>query len=103
MRTIFFAARVPRACLALGLVAISRVPESRGQIVAWDVNGVNAAAANPFAATTLGANLASATLTLGAGVAASNAASTFGASGFNQTTFAAAIAGDDYVSIQLTP
>jgi hypothetical protein len=104
MNTLSCGRRPARECRwALMFVVVAAASLGRAQIAAWEVNGINASAINPFAATTLGAGLASAALELGPGVAASNAASTFGGSGFNQTSLAAAITGGDYLSIHLTP
>lgn len=74
-----------------------------GQMVAWDVASQNASASNPLSASTLGSQYASASLTLGGGVGASAAGSTFGGSGFEQTSLAAAITDGDYLSFSLTP
>ncbi|MBI4623969.1 MAG: hypothetical protein HY736_12230 [Verrucomicrobia bacterium] len=74
-----------------------------GQIVAWDVSSQNAAATNPLPASTLDSRFTSASLTLGSGVVASDAGSTFGGSGFGQTSLAEAISGGDYLSFSLTP
>jgi hypothetical protein len=74
-----------------------------GQIVAWNVSGVNASANNPLVAGTLDGLLASATLSLGGGLTPSATTSTFGGSGFNQTSLAAAISTNDYLSFTVTP
>lgn len=78
-------------------------PRAQAQIVAWELSGSNASTSNPLAATTLASGLASAQLSLGGGVTASAAADTFGASGFNSTSLAAAIAANQYLKITLTP
>jgi hypothetical protein len=88
------------ASLAAGLLFAAAM---HGQIVAWDVTGVTAVAQNPFAATMLNASLASASLTLGAGVNASATSNTFGGSGFDQTSLANAITAGDYLSFTVTP
>ncbi len=74
-----------------------------GQIVAWDVINQNSSATNPLSASILDGRLTSASLTLGSGVGASAAGSTFGGSGFDQTSLAAALSGGDYLSFSLTP
>ncbi len=78
-------------------------PRAQAQIVAWELSGSNASTSNPLAANTLASGLASAQLSLGGGVTASAAADTFGASGFNSTSLAAAIAANQYLKITLTP
>lgn len=78
-------------------------PRAQAQIVAWEISGSNAGASNPLAAATLASGLASGQLSLGSGVTASTAADTFGASGFNSTSLAAAIAANQYLSITFTP
>ncbi len=92
--------------LAAGLLLLSSIalcPRAQAQIVAWEISGTNASASNPLAAATLASGLASAHLSLGSGVTASSAADTFGASGFNSTSLAAAIAANQYLSITFTP
>lgn len=78
-------------------------PQLPAQIVAWNVNGINSSTTNPFSATTLATGLSSATLTIGSGVTASSASSTFGGSDFNTTSLASAITGNDYLSFSITP
>lgn len=90
------------AALLLSL-SITLCPRAQAQIVAWEISGTNAGASNPLAAATLASGLASANLALGSGVTASSAADTFGASGFNSTSLAAAIAANQYLSLTLTP
>jgi hypothetical protein len=92
--------------LRFGLVGIGMLAAgcaATGQLVSWEITGANATVTNPQPATFLAANIASASLTLGSGVTAASAADTFGGSGFNTTSLAAAIAGDDYLSITITP
>lgn len=91
------------ATACLFSLSIALCPRAQAQIIAWEISGTNATAANPLAATTLGSGLASAQLSLGSGVSASAAADTFGATGFNATSLAAAIAANQYLSITLTP
>jgi hypothetical protein len=76
---------------------------AHGQLVSWEIAGTNATITNPQAASSLAANIADASLTLGGGVTAASAADTFGGSGFNTTSLAAAISGDDYLSFTITP
>jgi len=91
------------AIAMLFLLSITLCPRAQAQIVAWEISGTSAAASNPMAATFLASGLASAQLALGSGVNASAAADTFGASGFNATSLAAAIAANQYLSITFTP
>ncbi len=72
------------------------------QVAAWDVSGVSASD-TPLGASSLGTNIASATLALGSGVNASSAADTFGASGFTETSLANALLNADYLSFTITP
>lgn len=76
---------------------------AQAQLAVWNVNGQNAGATNPLAADPVGSGVASASITLGSGVAASSAADTFGGTGFDTTSLASAIAIDDFLSITLTP
>ncbi len=92
--------------LAAGLLlslSIVLGPQAQAQIVAWEISGSNASTSDPLAASTLASGLASGELSLGSGVTASSAADTFGASGFNSTSLAAAIAANQYLSLTLTP
>lgn len=84
-------------------LSIALCPSAQAQIVAWELSGANAVTSNPLAATNLGAGMASAQLTLGSGLTASSAIDTFGGSGFNSTSLAAAIAANQYLSITFTP
>jgi hypothetical protein len=88
--------------LVLGGLLIG-ASDARAQLVAWNVNGVNANTTNPFLATTLGPNMASGTATHGSGVTASSAASTFGGSNFDTTSLANAISGNDFIAFIVTP
>lgn len=85
------------------LLILGAAVELRAQLVAWNVNGINASTTNPFSATTLGANMGSGSLTLGSGVTASAAANTFGASNFDTTSLSSAITGGDYISFTAAP
>ncbi len=96
----------PMKAMAAGLLlsfAFVLCPRVQAQIVAWEISGSNAGASDPLAAATLASGLASGQLSLGSGVTASTAADTFGASGFNSTSLAAAIAANQYLSITFTP
>jgi hypothetical protein len=89
------------ALLFVGVIASSALLNS--QTIAWEVNGVNAGATNPFPATTISiTNITSAALTLGSGVTTSSAANTFGGSEFNQTSLVDAISGADYIAFSVT-
>lgn len=74
-----------------------------GQVAAWEITGANAAVTNPQPASSLAAQVASGSLTLGGGVTASNTTDFFSANGFNTTSLAAAISGGDYLSFTITP
>lgn len=74
-----------------------------GQLATWEITGANAASNNPMPATLLGANINSASLTLGSGVSASSTTDFFSGSGFNNISLAAAITGGDYLSFSITP
>jgi len=76
---------------------------ARAQVVAWDVNGRNAAADSPFAATLLDSHWSGAALTLGGGVSASGTSNTFGGFGFDQTSLAGAMAAGDHLTLTLLP
>lgn len=79
------------------------VGTARAQVAAWDVNGRNAAADYPFAATFLDSHWSGATLTLGGGVSPSGTSNTFGGFGFDQTSLAGAMAAGDHLTITLLP
>ena len=91
------------ASLVFAFALAPFVTVAHAQLVAWNVNGINASTSNPFSATTVGTNISSGSLTLGSGVTASSAASTFGGSGFDTTSLSAAISGNDYISFTITP
>ena len=102
----FFTPTPSMKSLAAGLLlslSIVLGPQAQAQIVAWEISGSNASTSDPLAASTLASGLASGELSLGSGVTASSAADTFGASGFNSTSLAAAIAANQYLSLTLTP
>jgi hypothetical protein len=75
----------------------------QGQTVAWNVNGLTAAGSSPLAATTLESPFSIASLTLGSGVTPSSTLNTFGGTAFDQTSFADAVDGNDYLSFIVTP
>lgn len=87
-----------RALLAFVGVAIT----GRAQLVAWNVNGTNASV-NSTLNGTVGAGIASATLSLGTGISASSSANTFGGSGFDQTSLSSAITNGDYLQFTISP
>lgn len=74
-----------------------------GQLAAWEITGANAGITNPQPASSLAAQVASGSLTLGSGVSASSTTDFFSANGFNTTSLAAAISGGDYLSFTITP
>lgn len=84
-------------------LSLALTPRAQAQLVAWEIGGTSAGTSNPLPAATLDAGVASAELTLGSGVTASSAADTFGGTGFNATSLAAAIAANQYLSITFTP
>lgn len=91
-------------CVILSMVIGSWIPHPlMAQPAIWEITGANASTTNPRAATSLGTNITSASLTLGSGVTASNSGDTFGGSGFNSTTLSTAISGGDYLSFTITP
>lgn len=87
-------------CVLLGTSIASSLT---AQLAVWDVAGTNAETTNPLSASSLGTNVASASLTLGGGVSASGAAGTFGGSNFDTTSLTAAITSGDYLSFTITP
>lgn len=87
----------------LTLAMIAAGGTAPGQIVSWEITGANATVSNPQVATSLAAHVASASLTLGSGVTPASAVDTFGGSGFNTLSLAAAIADNDYISFTLAP
>ncbi len=89
--------------LAVSCLTLIACVESQAQIAAWEIAGTSASTSNPNPADTLGDFIDNASLTLGAGITASSAADTFGGSGFNSTSLASAITGDQYLSFTLTP
>jgi hypothetical protein len=70
-------------------------------LISWDVNGSNAASTGNLAGTPA-ASISAGTLSLGSGLAASSAASTFGGSGFDQSGLAGAITNQDYLAFTIT-
>lgn len=77
-------------------------PAASGQLVAWNVNGIDAET-DPSLSGVLGPNIAFGELTLGSGVSPSGTANTFGGSNFNQTSLAAAITQNDYLAFTVAP
>ena len=90
-------------CLAVSCLILVACLEAQAQVAAWEIAGTNASTSNPKPAGTLGSFMDSASLTLGAGITASAAADTFGGSGFNATSLASAITGNQYLSFTLIP
>jgi hypothetical protein len=92
--------------LRLGLLACLTMTVGTtvfGQLAAWEISGANAATTNPQPASSLAAQVAGGSLTLGSGVSASNTTDFFSANGFNTISLAAAISGGDYLSFTITP
>lgn len=85
------------------LAALALNCAAQGQIAVWEIAGANATVTNPQPATSVATFIASSSLALGSGTTAASAADTFGGSGFNTTSLAAAISGADYISFTLTP
>jgi fibronectin-binding autotransporter adhesin len=76
-------------------------------LAGWDFNGKNSIASNPLSATTTASNISVGGLTLGGGLSASNAGSTFGGSAWygNSTITGdagAAATNNDFISLTLT-
>ena len=94
---------IPSGKFLLTFSAISLANVVTAQLATWEITGANATVTNPQAATSLGSNISSASLTLGSGVTAASAADTFGGSAFNNTSLAAAITGSDYLSFTIIP
>jgi hypothetical protein len=86
---------------ALAVLTIASL--ARAQLATWEITGANASTTNPQAASTLGSNIASASLTLGSGATAASATDTFGGSGFTSTSLASAITAADYLSFTIAP
>jgi hypothetical protein len=75
---------------------------AQGQIIAWDFN---AAAGNEasIVATTLNSNLASSSISRGAGINASALVGAFGATAFNSANLAAAQSANEFLSFTIAP
>lgn len=86
--------------VALGCAALTRT-QAQTALLTWDVNGTNAASSANLAGT-VAANISAGALTLGSGLTASSAASTFGGSDFEQANLANAINNQDYISFTIT-
>jgi hypothetical protein len=89
--------------LAVCCLVLIACLEARAQIAAWEIAGTSAATSNPKPASALDSFIDGASLTLGSGITASSATDTFGGSGFNSTSLASAITGNQYLSFTLTP
>lgn len=81
----------------------NNVSNTNVSFAAWEVNGLTNYGNSPFGATALNSSLTSASLERGSGLTTSGTAATntWGATGFNQTTLANAVANNDYFQITL--
>lgn len=93
--------RFSSASFAALLAAFCTVSTLSAQLLVWDVNGITASGGS--LAGTPGTGISSGTLSLSPEVSTSSAANTFGASGFDQTSLAAAIADGDYLAFSIAP
>jgi hypothetical protein len=90
--------------LFLFLLLAAQLLRGQATLVGWDFNGLSSFGSSPLTPTNSDANLTLVGLTRGSGITTSGTAgaNAWGGNGLNETTEAAALSGNDYITFSMT-